>query len=440
MGRKIFISLTKQDSAIAVAIREAVRSLFGEFFEVHFSTSKETEGGIRSGEDWFQWIVQQVHECDFAMILVTPSSISKPWILWEAGAVAGAALATDGKSLRKVRPLVYQVHSDMIPSPIRDSKVQFRRGDSSEDFRGLLAEMLKDYSTELPAERLTDYGLRLAEVLTAYIAAVKKSLLEAPAVPTQDVIEEWRLRLDDLLQQNRASEVGILHDWMNVAFGRDSDKPSEPLDLRIHTRMGELYLKSRNYPRAIEQLGLALDKSPRDIYVLRTLGRTYLDAGDRDKSKEIMDRILGLDSDAFESNYECAAFAARWYRSGSNPQKAAEIYRAALDRNADSYYLANGLAETCLEAGDMGGAGSAYRRALGILARLKEPNVWTLATAANAQLFLGDDAALRLSLEALQRRAPSGDEMSSIERGLRLVASHVDGGVARLEPLLKMQT
>ena len=153
MPRHIFVSLTHADTAIAEAFRDVLRVLFGDFLKVHFSTSKEIETGIGSGEDWFQWIVDRVVACDFALILITPSSVHKPWILWEAGAVAGAALASQpGQSLRKVRPLVYQLPTDMIPSPIRDSKVQFRRGDNQADVKRLLQEIL-DHTKRSGAER-----------------------------------------------------------------------------------------------------------------------------------------------------------------------------------------------------------------------------------------------------------------------------------------------
>lgn len=39
--------------------------------------------------------MDRVRECDFALILITPSSVNKPWILWEAGAVSGAATAAN---------------------------------------------------------------------------------------------------------------------------------------------------------------------------------------------------------------------------------------------------------------------------------------------------------------------------------------------------------
>jgi len=438
MTHDIFISLTQQDTTIAEALRETLKTLFGDFLQVHFSTSKELAGGIRSGEDWFQWIVERVKQCDFALILITPSSVHKPWILWEAGAVAGAALASQQEGLRKVRPLVYQITTDLIPSPIRDSKVQFRRGDRLEDVKGLLREILNDYRNELSGDRVSEFGEKINEALKVYLGHVQASLLKAPAVASPAVLEEWRLRLDEIAAQNRPSEVAQLHDWMDIAFGRTSTDRPQPLDLRLHTRLAQLYLKAGATESAIEQLDLARQLAPRDIYVLRTLGRAYLQKQDRDRAKAILDHIQSLDANAFVRNAECAALLGRWYRSGGNLQKADEVYAAALDADRDSHYLANLLAEVRLEAGRKEAAAEAFRRALAIIERLPERNLWTHATAANAAFFLGDDARATAHLEAATRKGLDADSLATIERGLKNIAAQLPDGEARLQKLLPL--
>ncbi len=398
MPRHIFISLNHADEPIAVALSDMFKSLFGDFLKPHYSPSTKLESGIDSGADWFQWIVDKVVACDFALILVTPSSVHRPWILWEAGAVAGAALGSQsGQALGKVRPLIYNLPTDMIPSPIRDSKVQFRRGDSRSDIKRLMQETLYQYRNdpELGADRVTEFGGLVDDAVGTYLGRVNKALLDAPAVPTVTMLDEWRQRLDDVLRQNRASEVRHLHDWMDIAFGRNGEKNPRPLDLRIHARLGEIYMKAREYERAIEQLEQARDLAPRDIFVLRTLGSAYLEKNDKRESVQgILDRIGELDKDAFRHNTECAALQGRFYRSGGDSRKAADVYRAALDVNPESHYLATLVAEASLEAGDRDGATVAYRRVLDILSRLNEANTWTHASAANAQFFLGNETGL----------------------------------------------
>jgi hypothetical protein len=182
MAHQIFVSLTHADTGIAEALRTALVTLFRDTVHVYFSTSKELDGGIRSGEDWFQWIVDRVQKCDFALILITPSSVNKPWILWEAGAVAGAALASGQGGMRKVRPLIYQVPSDLIPSPIRDSKVQFRRGDRAEEVKSLFKEILDDDKAELSTDRFLEIAQSLDAVMKTYLQQVQACLMNAPAL------------------------------------------------------------------------------------------------------------------------------------------------------------------------------------------------------------------------------------------------------------------
>jgi tetratricopeptide (TPR) repeat protein len=435
MAHQVFVSLTHADSKIAEAIRAALDALFRDAVKVYFSTSKELEGGIRSGEDWFQWIVDRVRECDFALILITPSSVNKPWILWEAGAVAGAALASGQGGMRKVRPLVYQVASDLIPSPIRDSKVQFRRGDRVDEVRSLFTEILDDYKSELSTGRFLEVAQGLDAVIKTYLERVQESLMNAPALVSNVVIEEWRLRLDAVMKENRASEVAALHDWMDVSFGRDRDDRPQPIDLRIHTRLADLYLKAKNHRRAIEQLELARQLAPRDIFVLRTMGRAYLDADDGEKAKAVIDRISELDKNAFVRSAECAALLGRWYRKAGDLAKAEEVYATALNADRDSYYLANLIAEVRLEAGRPD-VGDAFRRALVIIERLDEKNVWTHATAANAAFFIGEDARAIDHLRAAGALRPDAGSIATIERGLTALAAKIEGGTERVKALL----
>jgi len=435
MAHQIFISLTHADTGIAEALRTAFGALFRDSVQVHFSTSKELDGGIRSGEDWFQWIVDRVQKCDFALILITPSSVNKPWILWEAGAVAGAALASGQGGMRKVRPLVYQVPSDLIPSPIRDSKVQFRRGDRADEVKSLFKEILDDYKAELSTDRFLEIAQNLDAVMKTCLQRVQECLMNAPALVSSVVIEEWRLRLETVMNENRPSEVVALHDWMDVSFGRDRAERPQPLDLRIHTRLADLYLKAKNHRRAIEQLDLARQLAPRDIFVLRSMGRAFLDSGDRENAKVVIDRITQLDPKAFVRNAECAALLGRWYRKAGDLQQAEDVYAAALNEDANSYYLANLVAEVRLEAAKPNAA-DAFRRALKIIDGLDEKNVWTHSTAANAAFFLGDDMRAADHLRAAAVLRPDAGSIASVERGLMGLAGKIENGAERVKALL----
>jgi tetratricopeptide (TPR) repeat protein len=435
MPREIFISLTEHDKPIAEALRDAFAQVFGDgLLEVKFSPSRQVGAGIASGEDWFKWIVERVKACHFALILVTPASVNKPWILWEAGAVAGAALAESGGDMRKVRPIVFQVPTELIPSPIRDSKAQYRRGDVAEDFRFMLDEMFDELKADMSAKAVREFGKTRDEAVTEYLRQVDAALLNAPAVVAPAVVEEWCLRLDDLKRENRASEAEHLQNWMDLAFG--SDGRPRPLDLRIHSRLAALYMKARNHPRAIAQLKLARQLAPRDIFVLRQLGRALLDHGEHEQAREVLDRIEQLDKNAVVHNAECAALAARWHRSAGDLARADAVLAGALAANPRSYYLATVLAEVRAEDGRLDDAGRAYRQVLEIIDKLGEDSVWVRGSQANARFFLGEDEAALQLLGEIAARKPDAGTWASIERGLEEVAKRVPQGPARLLQLL----
>ncbi|WP_459863839.1 TIR domain-containing protein [Endothiovibrio diazotrophicus] len=424
MAHQIFISLTHRDTPIADALSEAIRDVFGGLLSVNYSTSNTMEGGIPSGADWFQWIVNQVNSCDIALILVTPNSVQKPWIMWESGAVYGAAVAQGEKGVNKVRPLVYQLRTDEIPSPIRDSKTQYLNGDDRNDITRLLRETTTSLiqSGALAGDAMWAATSNLDTAVANYLKAVDHSLLNAPALPTGNVVEEWRHRLDQIAEADRMSEVEQLHRWMDITFGLEEGEP-QAIDLRIHARLGEIYLKARNTKQAIAQLKLARRLAPRDIYVLRMLGKAYLDDRDSDEAWNIIKRINELDPQAKSRNSECAALEGRWLRENGLHRDAGEVFKGALRFNPDSYYLANLAGEAFLAAGEHESAREYFQQAADIVSRLNEKNVWALATKANALLAVhGITDQTRQALDAVRHAHPSAGEKESILRGLSSIA------------------
>jgi tetratricopeptide (TPR) repeat protein len=428
MKHKIFISLTHRDTKIAEALSTAIKKIFGELFEINYSTSKELDGGIRGGSDWFKWIVEQVKGCDIAFVLITPNSVQKPWIMWESGAVYGAAVATGDEELNKVRPLVYQLSSEEIPSPIRDSKTQYRYGDKEDDVNLLMRELVDSYKStlsELSTDTLISVLSGLDRTVKTYLEEVDEALLNAPALPRGNVIEEWRHRLDQVVDSNRMSEIDQLNRWMDIAFGIEQDEP-QALDLRIHARLGEIYLKALNTKKAISQFTLARRLAPRDIYVLRMLGKAYLDDRDLEEAEKVIKRIKELDLEASSKNAECAALEGRWYREKMLFGKAAEVYENALPANPDSHYLANLAAEAYLSAKNEDKAKIYFKQAVDIISRLEETNVWTLATTANASVALGDPEAALSALREISELGPTSGERETIRNGLLRIADSLD--------------
>ena len=412
--RTIFVSHTAADKEIVEAFGEAVEKLLGDQVKLTYSTSPEH--GPRHGDQWLPWIRQQVHDSVFTIVMITPASVRKPWILWEAGAVTGTSIASGNTSSRSVRPVIFRLTPDQVPDPFKDT--QFIRGDDYDAMYGVFADWITDLLKEQPAA-IFKVTPRLPSVLQDYLKRINVALDSAPLMPTEAVVQEWTLRLDELRRQNRASEVRNLHEWLNIAFGRKQE--DIPLDIRIHRRLGELYLSSQDYQAAVVQFELARQLSPRDIFVWRELGRAYIGLKQREKVSDVILAIEKLDPQAFERNAECAALKGRWLRD-QDPAAARDVYRKAFQNNATSYYLGDLLGQMQLQLGEKDDARATYGQVLAIINALSEQNLWTQATAANAAIVAGSDSVVvKDKLRQIRTYHPSPEDLRIVEGGLQRV-------------------
>src|SRR6185436_16798694 len=108
---QIFLSHSTGDRVIAEALKKLLEDLFGKNrVRIDFSSDQEAGGGIAPGANWLTWITDKITQDDRTYVLLTPSSMRKPWVLWESGAAAGVALATK-------RPAPSMTPADQ-PSPV----------------------------------------------------------------------------------------------------------------------------------------------------------------------------------------------------------------------------------------------------------------------------------------------------------------------------------
>ena len=118
---RIFVSHTTRDSAIVDALGALHTALFGARVELVRSSDQGAGAGIAPGEQWLQWITDQIVDSDQAYVLLTPNSLSRSWMMWESGAAAGVALATERQ--RPVVPILFGISADDVPSPLRSAQM-----------------------------------------------------------------------------------------------------------------------------------------------------------------------------------------------------------------------------------------------------------------------------------------------------------------------------
>ena len=450
----LFISHNAADRPFAVAIRTAIHELLDSetLIEVRFSTSDET--GPQGGEEWRDWIYRQVVEARTALIVVTPHALGTPWLLWEAGACWGATLAQQvargappisqqrtasiGVAARLNVSISYGLAENECPDPLRGDQIIL--GVNLDKVNFLLQRIMQWHN--VPANIVFEAGGRMPDVLQRYFKAVRTALLRTPSLVTEANVQDWLERLEELARSNRLSELKGFQRWMTLAFGRDGEAAGIPIDVRLHRRLGELYLAQKDFAPAAEQLDLAWRAAPRDIYVLRPLieaSMKRLLAGQADTTasrtrqdiESLLEAIKDLDPEAFVFSPDAAALYGKYLRRvAEKPESAVDVYAAALRASPNSYYLADLLAQTLLDLGREDEAKATYRQAIEIIDLLGENSVWSQATAATARLALGDvDGARKHVVAITALRSISRAELDTICSGLREVAAR--SGIAQ---------
>ncbi|HUV05213.1 MAG TPA: toll/interleukin-1 receptor domain-containing protein [Armatimonadota bacterium] len=81
----VFISHVHEDEPLAEAFELLIHNVSAGVVPTFRSTAKQFGGGIQYGEEWFRWICESVNKAKHIVALLTPASVSRPWILFEAG-------------------------------------------------------------------------------------------------------------------------------------------------------------------------------------------------------------------------------------------------------------------------------------------------------------------------------------------------------------------
>jgi hypothetical protein len=160
---KLFISHATPDKPLVDALRTLITSTFSDPIEVAYSSASVSAGGISAGQDWLEWIRAQVQDSAMAIVVTTPLSKTRPWLMWEAGAVSGVGLAR--RTNLPVVPLLFGIRGEEVPDPLVSRQV--KSGTTADDMRDLLESICRSGSLSYRAPE------QVAAALTAYLAEVK---------------------------------------------------------------------------------------------------------------------------------------------------------------------------------------------------------------------------------------------------------------------------
>ncbi len=111
MKKKLFISHNSNDSEVAEIISSTFSRITLNQIITWYSSDNSAVGGMYPGSIWLDEIRTKLRESRAIIVLLTPSSIKKPWLLFESG--FGAANVNCD-----VIPICIGISIDQIPFPL----------------------------------------------------------------------------------------------------------------------------------------------------------------------------------------------------------------------------------------------------------------------------------------------------------------------------------
>ena len=85
----VFISHDSRDADLAEAFDHLLTDASGGVIQTFRSSDQTGKAGIEYGEDWFSKITKTLADASDVVALLTPNSVGRPWILFEAGFAVG---------------------------------------------------------------------------------------------------------------------------------------------------------------------------------------------------------------------------------------------------------------------------------------------------------------------------------------------------------------
>lgn len=85
----VFVSHDSRDAAIAEAFSKLLSSVSAGVLKSFRSSDKKGTQGIEYGVDWYPEVMKKLDDASDVVCLLTPYSVNRPWILYEAGVAKG---------------------------------------------------------------------------------------------------------------------------------------------------------------------------------------------------------------------------------------------------------------------------------------------------------------------------------------------------------------
>jgi len=261
MSLNVFISHSHDDKAIADSLKHLVADVFAAAAQrprLQYSSDDSLGGGPDPlGAGWLDWILDQVRKANVCVVILTPDSLTSSWLMWEAGAVIGAAL-TESSSARSatVVPLLCGIGTEAIPAPLRS-----RRAVDGTSPRVMMQFLHNLHATaNSKAETSTEFPSQLAEQRCRQFVHEIEKLLEDRIHPMQLVLAEGSpiYFVNSEFRLPMQPQEGLIRNSERLVCERFSGEPHQAWRLQA-IRRGVFSILSHDRSRCIS----VQDDSPR---------------------------------------------------------------------------------------------------------------------------------------------------------------------------------
>lgn len=192
----VFISHDTRDAELAEEFGNLLRSASTGALKSFRSSDKKATQGIEYGSEWFPAIMEKIDEATDVVCLLTPHSVDRPWILYEAG-------VAKGKLNTKVIGIALGIP---LSSAIKGPFAQFQNlDDDLNSLTKLVFELVKKVPGLDPDEHTVKFQVeafkkKIAEVISknskATVEEPKKENVEETSVAK--LFEEIKIMFQDL--------------------------------------------------------------------------------------------------------------------------------------------------------------------------------------------------------------------------------------------------
>ena len=190
----VFISHDTRDAALAEAFSRLLSSVSAGVLKSFRSSDKRGNQGIEYGVEWYPEIMKKLEAASDVVCLLTPNSVGRPWILYEAGVAKGK--------------LETPVHGVALGIPLQNASTgpfaQFQNSDDSEDaLTQLVMQLVRRIPGSEPDREVVKIQVQAFREKVGGLLSDDKKLAEsgdseADATSVAKIFEEVKVMFQDL--------------------------------------------------------------------------------------------------------------------------------------------------------------------------------------------------------------------------------------------------